>query len=243
MEQVCFKSPLTSQKEPSPFNTQYQFAWLPFTIGIRSSGGISVQNCSSASVECRFTSIISSPVVWIYEVRMRVILKNALWCYSQTVYQQPGHFLEWWIEMSGRRMPLSYTHAWHTVWCKACADLHRGSFATIWLTSLISPMTRTETTSSRRGASSRNGCGWDLDRVGAGRGMERSQNQPNHTNGQLPSPPHLQTPLRWSLNQASCVCLLNGIGLGELSGLVSINLKRRGDQWQRRHSIYVQNRG
>lgn len=116
-------------------------------------------------------------------------------------------------------------------------------FATIWLTSLISPMTRTETTSSRRGASSRNGCGWDLDRVGAGRGMERSQNQPNHTNGQLPSPPHLQTPLRWSLNQASCVCLLNGIGLGELSGLVSINLKRRGDQWQRRHSIYVQNRG
>lgn len=127
MEQVCFKSPLTSQKEPSPFNTQYQFAWLPFTIGIRSSGGISVQNCSSASVECRFTSIISSPVVWIYEVRMRVILKNALWCYSQTVYKQPGHFLEWWIEMSGRRMPLSYTHAWHTVWCKACADLHRGS--------------------------------------------------------------------------------------------------------------------
>ena len=127
MKQVCFKSPLTSQKEPSPFNTQYQFAWLPLTIGIRSSGGISAQDCSSASVGCRFTSIISSPVVRIYEVRMRVILKNALWCYSQTVYQQPGHFLEWWIEMSGRRMPPSYTHAWHTVWCKACADLHHGS--------------------------------------------------------------------------------------------------------------------
>lgn len=148
--------------------------------------------------------------------------------FSQTVYQQPGPFLEWWSELCGRWMPPSHTHTWHTVWCKACADLHQ-HFTTLWSTSLTSPMTSMETTSSRRGQQS-----WWLQ-LGFG---QRAKGRGNFKTSQVKQASQLPpSPLRWFLHQAR-LFVKRKQALRALHP-VSINLKRHNDQWQRRHSIYV----
>lgn len=65
--------------------------------------------------------------------------------------------------------------------------------------------------------SSRNGCGWDLDRGGRDRGISKSAKSNKH-------PKHFtcpHSPLRLCLNQANLVCLLNESGLASSPSCVN----------------------